>query len=72
MEDPSYRGSVGQVDLADLNNDGVLDLVVGLNSSPDLGIGSRQCMIVAYPLNTQATNPNAPVDMSDFEVQPHQ
>ncbi|MBR3664825.1 MAG: VCBS repeat-containing protein [Desulfovibrio sp.] len=66
------RGSVGQVDLADLNNDGVLDLVVGLNSSPDLGIGSRQCMIVAYPLNTQATNPNAPVDMSDFEVQPHQ
>ena len=66
------RGSVGQVDLADLNNDGVLDLVVGLNSSPDLGIGSRQCMIVAYPLNTQATNPNAPVDMSDFEVQPNQ
>ncbi len=66
------RGSVGEVDLADLNNDGVLDLVVGLNSSPDLGIGSRQCMIVAYPLNTQATNPNAPVDMSDFEVQPNQ
>ncbi|MBR4742039.1 MAG: VCBS repeat-containing protein [Desulfovibrio sp.] len=64
------RGSVGQIDLADVNNDGVLDLVVGLNSSPDLGIGSRQCMITAYPLNMQATNPNAPIDMSDFEVTP--
>ncbi|MBQ7584825.1 MAG: VCBS repeat-containing protein, partial [Desulfovibrionaceae bacterium] len=65
------RGSVGQIDLADVNNDGVLDLVVGLNSSPDLGIGSRQCMIVAYPLNTSATDPNAPIDLSDFEVTPN-
>ena len=65
------RGSVGQIDLADMNNDGVLDLVVGLNSSPDLGIGSRQCMIVGYPLNTKATDPNAPIDLSDFEVSPN-
>ena len=65
------RGSVGQIALADVNNDGIMDLVVGLNSSPDLGIGSRQCMIVAYPLNTKATNPNAPIDMSDFEVSPN-
>ena len=66
------RGSVGQIDLADMNNDGVLDLVVGINSSPDLGIGSRQCMITAYPLNTSATDPNAPIDMTDFEVNPNQ
>ena len=65
------RGSVGQIALADANNDGVLDLVVGINSSPDLGIGNRQCMVVAYPLNTSATNPNAPIDMSDFEVSPN-
>ena len=65
------RGSVAEIDLADVNNDGILDLVVGLNSSPDLGIGSRQCLVVAYPLNTSAVDPNAPVDMSDFEVSPN-
>ncbi|MBQ7608011.1 MAG: VCBS repeat-containing protein [Desulfovibrionaceae bacterium] len=65
------RGSVAQIELADMNNDGILDLVVGINSSPEIGIGRRQCMITAYPLNTSATNPNAPVDMSDFEVTPN-
>lgn len=65
------RGSVGEVDLADVNNDGILDLVVGLNTSPDLGIGSRQSMVVAYPLDTSATNPNVPADLSDFEVNPN-
>jgi len=65
------RGSVAEIDLADVNNDGVLDLVVGLNTSPDLGIGSRQCMITAYPLDVSATNPNAPADLSDFEVNPN-
>ncbi len=64
------RGSVGQVDLADMNNDGILDLVVGINSSPEIGIGRRQCMITAYPLNVGAINPNAPLDMTDFEVNP--
>ena len=28
------RGSVAEIDLADVNNDGILDLVVGLNTSP--------------------------------------
>lgn len=65
------RGSVAAVDLADATNNGVLDLVVGLNTSPDLGIGSRQCMITAYPLDVSATDPNAPADMSDFEVNPN-
>ena len=66
------RGSVASVDLADANNDGVLDLVVGLNTSPDLGVGSRQCMITAYPLDISQTNPNVPADLSDFEVTPNQ
>ena len=65
------RGSVAAVDLADVTNKGTLDLVVGLNTSPDLGVGSRQCMITAYPLDVSATDPNVPADMSDFEVSPN-
>ncbi len=65
------RGSVAAIDLADVDNNGTLDLVVGLNTSPDLGIGSRQCMIVAYPLDVKAMDPNTKPDMSDFEVNPN-
>ena len=65
------RGSVAAVDLADFNNDGTLDLVVGLNTSPDLGVGSRQCLVTAYPLDVSQMNPNAPADLSDFEVTPN-
>ena len=70
METRRIRGSVAEIDLADVNNDGILDLVVGLNSSPELGIGSRQCMITAYPLDVSQVDPNVPADMSDFEVNP--
>ncbi len=62
------KGSVTSVDMADVNNDGTLDLVVGLNTSPALGIGDRQSMVVAYPLDFTMTNKNAPVDNSDFET----
>lgn len=65
------RGSVAEVDLGDVNNDGILDLVVGLNTSPDLGIGSRQSVITAYPLDVTQMNPNVPADLSDFEVAPN-
>ena len=65
------RGSVAAVDLADFNNDGILDLVVGLNPSPDRGVGSRQCIVTAYPLDVSQMNPNAPADLSDFEVTPN-
>lgn len=64
------RGSVAEVDLGDVNNDGILDLVVAINTSPELGIGSRQSMITAYPLDTTQMDPNAPVDMSEFEYTP--
>ncbi|MDR1776400.1 MAG: VCBS repeat-containing protein [Desulfovibrio sp.] len=65
------RGSVAEIDLADVNNDGILDLVVGINTSPDLGIGSRQSMITAYPLDVSQTDPNTPADLSDFEINPN-
>ena len=58
-------------DVADFNNDGTLDLVAGLNTSPDLGVGSRQCLVTAYPLDVSQMNPNAPADLSDFEVTPN-
>ncbi len=64
------RGSVAEIDLADVNNDGIIDLVVGLNTSPELGVGSRQCMITAYPLDITQMNPNTAADMSEFEVTP--
>ena len=64
------RGSVAEIDLADVTNDGIIDLVVGVNTSPELGVGSRQCMILAYPLDLSRMDPNAPADMSDFEVNP--
>lgn len=66
------RGSVAEIDLGDVNNDGILDLVVGLNTSPELGIGSRQSMITAYPLDITRTDPNTPADMSDFEYTPEE
>lgn len=65
------RGSVAEVDLADVTNDGILDLVVGVNTSPELGVGSRQSMILAYPLDVSQMDPNVPADMSDFEVNPN-
>lgn len=62
------RGSVVDVDMADINNDGVMDLVVGLNTHPGaIGVAQRRCIITAYPLDTSLTNPNTPIDNSEFE-----
>ena len=62
------RGSVAEIDLADVNNDGILDLVVGLNTHPGMvGVGSRRSVITAYPLDVGRSNPRTAPDMSDFE-----
>lgn len=62
------RGSVSDIQIGDLNNDGVMDLIVGINTHPGaLGVSQRQSIITAYPLDLNATNPNAPVDNSEFE-----
>ncbi len=62
------RGSVVNSDVGDLNNDGIIDLVVGLNTHPGaMGVGSRKGVIMAYPLDLSQANPNTAPDVSDFE-----
>ncbi len=61
------RGSVVNSDVGDLNNDGILDLVVGLNTHPGaLGVGSRKGVLMAYPLDVSQSNPYIAPDVSDF------
>ena len=61
------RGSVVNADLGDLNNDGILDLIVGMNTHPGaIGVGKRRAVIMAYPLDLNQTNPNTAPDVSDF------
>ncbi len=62
------RGSVVGAELGDIDNDGVLDLVVALNTHPGaLGVGKRKGIITAYPLDVSQTNPRTAPDMSDFD-----
>ncbi|MDD2965982.1 MAG: VCBS repeat-containing protein [Desulfovibrionaceae bacterium] len=61
------KGSVASIDMADVNNDGIADLVVGVNTSPSLGVGSRTSMVLAYPLDFSMSKANTPQDMSDIE-----
>ncbi len=62
------RGSVIGANLGDIDNDGLLDLIVGLNTHPgSLGVGSRKGIITAYPLDTGRANQNTAPDMSEFE-----
>ena len=61
------KGSVASIDMADVNNDGTMDLVVGVNTSPSLGVGSRTSMVLAYPLDFSMSKANTPQDVSDIE-----
>ena len=61
------RGSVTNISLADFNNDGILDLVVGLNTHPGaVGLSQRKTMIMAYPLDLNMTDPNTAPDAIEF------
>lgn len=61
------RGSVINISLADFNNDGILDLVVGLNTHPGaVGISQRKTMLMAYPLDLNMSDPNTPPDAVEF------
>ncbi len=53
------KGSVMGLSLSDFNNDGVLDLVVCINTHPGtLGVAARKTVVQAYPLDLSKTNPN--------------
>lgn len=53
------KGSVADFALADVNNDGVQDLVLCVNTPPGaLGMESRKTMVLAYPLDLSKVDPN--------------
>ena len=60
------KGSMVDYAIADANNDGILDLVVCLNTHPGaLGVKARKTVVMIYPLDVSRTDPNTPVDKSD-------
>lgn len=61
------KGSMVDYTIADGNNDGVMDLVVCVNTHPGaLGVKSRKTMVVMYPLDLSRTNPGTAPDTSDI------
>ncbi len=54
------KGTIVDVDIADPNNDGVIDLVVNLNTYPGtFGTGKIRTLLVLYPLNTDNVDGSA-------------
>jgi hypothetical protein len=62
------KGSVVNLDLGDIMNNGVQSLVVGVNTHPGaLGASKRQSFLLVYPLDTSRMDPNTPWDKSEIE-----
>jgi hypothetical protein len=62
------KGSVVNLDLGDIMNNGVQSLVVGINTHPgSLGINQRQSFLLIYPLDTSRMDPNTPWDKTEME-----
>lgn len=60
------NGTVADFQIADPNNDGVLDLVVCVVTYPGaFGLGEKKTVITLYPLDTNLTDPNTPVHNSN-------
>ncbi|NJB68019.1 hypothetical protein GGQ74_001692 [Desulfobaculum xiamenense] len=57
------KGTVCDYGLADIDNDGVEDLYVALNTYPgNAGLGERKAMVVSYSLDRTKTDENSPVE----------
>ena len=62
------KGSVVNLDLGDIMNNGSKSLVVGINTHPGaVGVSRRQSFLLIYPLDTSRMDPNTPVDKSNME-----
>ncbi|MDR2696518.1 MAG: VCBS repeat-containing protein [Deltaproteobacteria bacterium] len=62
------KGSVVNLDLGDIMNNGVQSLVVGINTHPGaMGAGKRQSFLLVYPLDTSRMDPNTPWDRTELE-----
>ncbi|MCL1985927.1 MAG: VCBS repeat-containing protein [Betaproteobacteria bacterium] len=62
------KGSVVDLDLGDIMNNGVQSLVVGVNTHPgSIGVNQRQSFLLVYPLDTSRMDPNTPWDKSEME-----
>ena len=61
------KGSVIDISLVDFNNDGIKDLVVGINTHPGaVGLSERKTMFIGYPLDISRTDPNTAPDATEF------
>ncbi len=59
------KGSVADFTVSDINNDGITDLIVCVNTHPGaLNLKSRKSMVIVYPLDTSKTDPNTPIHVS--------
>ena len=62
------KGSVLNLELGDVMNNGIQCLVVGINTHPGaIGVSSRKSYFLVYPLDLSRMDPNTPWDTSDFE-----
>ncbi|MDR0465880.1 MAG: VCBS repeat-containing protein [Deltaproteobacteria bacterium] len=63
------KGSVVNLDIGDIMNNGVQSLVVGINTHSGItsGLSKRQSFLVVYPLDVSRMDPNTPADKSEFE-----
>jgi hypothetical protein len=60
------KGSVVDYTITDANRDGILDLVLCVNTYPGaLGAAARKTMIVAYPLDLSKADPNTQPHISE-------
>lgn len=60
------KGGVMAYQIADLDNDGIMDLVVGINTHPGAtGFEARKTMVLGYPLDLAKVDPNTPAS-SDY------
>lgn len=63
------KGSIADFAIADVDNNGVQDLVLCVNTHPGaLGVEARKTMVIAYPLDLSQTAPDTPASQDPNEL----